>query len=140
MFITISGKEKVVTFFERNYKTAHLQINVVGVDKTVEWKIRDAFNDKNEEYNLELMELPPINNPADLPSQGPYFVAELPNNDVLLTKNMKNFPIHFGREVFCYKELLNCEEKINWKECLLEKDMEVQRVKQIREEFKPFNK
>lgn len=129
----------MVTFFERNYKSSHLQINVIAVDKNLEWQIKNTFDDKAEEYNLSLEQLPKLTEPTQLPDKGAYFVAELPDMMTLLTRQMKHFPLHFGREVFCAETLLNCEMNIDWKECNLSKEEELSLVQKIRTEFKPFD-
>lgn len=132
------GQNKVVTFFERNYLCYHFQINVIAVNINIEWQIKHTFDDKAEEYNINFDTMPMLTDASQLPT-GPYFVAELPDNTTLLTKQMKKFPLHFGREVFCSENLLHCEEKIDWRQCLLTKDTEVLIVKEIRDSFKPFD-
>lgn len=90
-------QNQVVCFTERNYKTSHLQINVFAVDEGFAWKIPHAFEDKSEEFNLEFETLPELTSSTMLPHQGPYFVAELPNDTTLITRQMKHFPIHYAR-------------------------------------------
>lgn len=132
-------ENKVVTFFERNYKSSHLQINAIACETQQEWQIKNTFEDKAEEYNITLEQLPKLTEATQLPDKGAYFVAELPDNTTLLTRQMHHFPLHFGREVFCADTLHNCEEKVNWKECLLSKEEECVVVKKIRDNFKPFD-
>lgn len=129
----------MVTFFERNYKSSHLLINVIAVDEGLEWQIKPSFEDRSEEYKLNLETLPDLTEATQLPEKGPYFVAELPDSTTLLTRQMKQFPLHFGREVFCSDTLLKCEQKIDWKECALSKEEEVTMVKRFRDKFKPFD-
>lgn len=131
--------DKATFFFERNYRSSHLQINVVAVDQRNEWQVKHAFVDAAEKYDLQLEELPPFREPADLPPHGPYFAAELAKGEVMLTRQMKMFPLHFGREVFCAEGVLACEQKVDWKHCELERDEEVELVAKLREQFKPFN-
>lgn len=131
-------KDQVVVFFERNYKTGHVQINVVPVDKSLEWKIKHTFEDKADEYSLPFETSPKLE-VVDLPERGPYFVAELPDETTLLCKQMSKFPLHFGREVFCSAELLDCEGKADWRQCTLSKETETEYVTKFREEFKPFD-
>ncbi|XP_055836731.1 CWF19-like protein 1 homolog [Episyrphus balteatus] len=130
---------QTVCFTERNYKCSHLQINALGIDEGYAWKIKHGFEDKAEEYNITFDSLPEIKEPSELPQRGPYFVAELPDRTTLLTQNMKQFPIHFAREVFCSENLLNCDEKTDWKDCSLTKDEEIELVKQFREKYKKFD-
>lgn len=132
------GKDQVVVFFERNYKSGHLHINVCPIDKSIEWKIKHAFEDKAEEYNLTVETLPKLTAPTQLPEHGAYFEAELPDDSTLLCRQMKQFPINFGREaVLLLSE--NSDDKINWRDCLLEKETEIEYVKSFRNEFKSFD-
>ncbi|XP_037043320.1 CWF19-like protein 1 homolog [Bradysia coprophila] len=133
------AEKKVVTFFERNYKSSHLLINVVAVHEDAEWRIKHSFDDCAEAYNLNLETLPRLSEPTQLPGKGPYFYAELPDNSTLLTRQMKQFPLHFGREVFCSDTLLKCEQKIDWRECTISKEEETALVKRFREKFQPFD-
>lgn len=133
------SKGQSVTFFERNYKSGHLQLNAVPVDKELEWKIKHAIDDKADEYNLPFETLPPLTEATQLPDRGPYFMAELPNETTLLCRQMKHFPLHFGREIFCSSEVLDCEDKVDWRQCNLDKDVEIDYVKRFRDEFKPFD-
>lgn len=130
---------KATFFFERNYRTSHLQVNVVALDQRIEWQVKHAFQDAAERYDLQLETLPPLREPTDLPPHGPYFVAELAKGEVLLTRQMKMFPLHFGREVFCAEGVLACERKVDWKECALQRDEELELVARLRGQFKPFN-
>ncbi|XP_055380214.1 CWF19-like protein 1 homolog [Condylostylus longicornis] len=132
------SKGLTTCFFERNYKTAHLQINAVGLEKHLDWKIKHSFEDKAEEYNISFETVPELTQAADLPQQGPYFVAEL-NECTLITKDMKRFPLHFAREAICSENLLNNDEKVDWRDCKLSTEEEISLVKQFRENFKPFD-
>lgn len=46
-----------VCFVERNYKSSHLQINVIGVDSGMEWKIKHAFEVNNILNNIFVLHL-----------------------------------------------------------------------------------
>ncbi|EDV56492.1 CWF19-like protein 1 homolog isoform X1 [Drosophila erecta] len=130
---------QVVCFTERHYKSVHLQINVLAFEEGYAWKIKHSFEDKAEEFNLEFETLPALDSEKMLPEMGPYFLAELPDDSTLITRQMKHFPIHFARDVFCSENLLNCDEKVNWKDCLLDKDEEVTYVEDFRKAFAPFD-
>lgn len=134
-----ASKDQCVVFYERNYKSSHLQINAVPVSKEIEWQIKPSFDDKAEEHSIQFETIPELTEPTQLPETGPYFTAELPDDSTLITRSMKNFPLHFGREVMCAETLLDCEDKTDWKECQLSKDEEVEMVKQFRNEFKEFD-
>lgn len=134
------SKRMTVCFFERNYKSPHLQVNAVAMTNDLEWQLKSTVEDKAEEYNLQFETVPKLTAPTLLPPQGPYFALELPEDKpTYITRQMKQFPLHFGRDIFCAEGLLNCEEKVDWKQCLLEKDQEEETVKKFREEFKPFD-
>ena len=98
-----------------------------------------TFQDKAEEFNLQFETLPALNEPQILPQQGPYFIAELPDDTTMITRQMKHFPIHFARDVFCSENLLNCDEKVDWKDCKLEKDEEIEMVKDFRKKFASYD-
>ncbi|XP_055624320.1 CWF19-like protein 1 homolog [Toxorhynchites rutilus septentrionalis] len=132
-------REETIFLYERNYKTGHLQINAIGVDNNVAWKIKHVLEDKSEEHNITLESAAKPSSPADLPQKCPYFVVDLPDDTIMYTKQMKNFPLHFGREIICADNLLNCEEKIDWRQCNLDKAGEEVIVKSFRESFKPYD-
>lgn len=132
------GKDQVVVFFERNYKSGHVHINVCAIDKANAWKIKHSFEDKAEEYNLQLETIPKLEEPTQLPDRGAYFVAELPDDTTLLCRQMKQFPINFGREAVLLTEE-NGDDKVNWRDCLLSKETEIDYVKSFRNEFQPFD-
>lgn len=127
-----------VCFTERHYKTSHLQINVIAIEENLEWKIKHSFEDKSEEYDIPFEPIEMITKPGILPDQGPYFVAELPDDTALITRKMKFFPIHLAREIFCNENLLNCDEKIDWKECKLTKDEEIELVNKFKRKWNAF--
>lgn len=134
-----ASQEQVVVFYERNYKSSHLQINAIPVPKSIEWQIKLTFDDKAEEFNLPFETVPKLTEPTELPEKGPYFLAELPDESTLINKQMKNFPLHYGRDVMCSENLLNCEDKVEWKECLLSREEEIEAVKNFRETYKKFD-
>lgn len=52
---------------------------------------------------------------------------------------MKDFPLQFGREVLAGPSLLDCEDKIDWKNCLLGEEKEAEVAKQLKIKFKQFD-
>lgn len=138
LFSLSAAKDQVAVFFERNYKSDHLHINVCPIDKSNEWKIKHAFEDKAEEYNLQFETIPKLEDATQLPDRGPYFAAELPDDSMMLCRQMKQFPINFGREAIIAASD-ESEDKTNWRDCLLSKEIETDYVKQFRNEFKPFD-
>lgn len=69
----------------------------------------------------------------------PYFFMELPDKTKLFVAIKKNFPIQFGRELLASEAILNCPEKVDWKQCKMSKEEEIECVKNLREGFKPFD-
>lgn len=51
-----------------------------------------------------------------------------------------NINIKFSfRDVFCSENLLNCDEKVDWRACNLDTDSETALVKSFREKFSKFD-
>ncbi|CAK5073418.1 unnamed protein product [Meloidogyne enterolobii] len=105
-------------------------------------KFKDAyclFSDRNNEvvcvfernYKTEVWDL--------LNEGSPYFYVELPDGTKMLSRTMSRFPLQFGREVLASKALLDCEDHIDWRNCSLEKDKEVELVNKLKNGFKPFD-
>ncbi|XP_017089149.2 CWF19-like protein 1 homolog [Drosophila bipectinata] len=130
---------QVVCFTEGHYKSVHLVINAMAFEKELASKLKQSFEEKAKDINLEFETLAALNSPKMLPKMGTYFVAELPNDTTLIMREMKNCPIHFDREVFCSKNLLDCEENINYNDCLMEKGVELRFVEEFKNDFEPFD-
>ena len=54
----MKAKDKVMVFFERNYKTQHLQIQAVSVPKRLKEAIKGAFNETAQSQGVDLFEIP----------------------------------------------------------------------------------
>lgn len=76
-----------------------------------------------------------------IPPKTPYFTVELPDGTLLYTKiqGSVNFPLNFAREVLASGPILNLPDKIDWKDCILNKDEEEKLVKKLRTDFEPFD-
>lgn len=133
------SKNMCCVFFERNYKSSHMQVNAIGIDKDVEWQIKETFNEKAEEFSLTFETIPKLMSSKDLPERSPYFVVELPNNETLITRQMNRFPINFGRDFLCAETLLNSEDKIDWRNCQLSRSIEEDLVRAFRVGYKEFD-
>lgn len=136
------SKNMCAVFFERNYKTSHMQVNAIGVDKDVEWNIKETFNEKAEEFSLQFETIPKLMSSKDLPERSPYFVVELPGkegNETLITRQMNRFPINFGRDFLCAETLLNAEDRIDWRNCQLPRSIEDDLVRGFRVGYKEFD-
>lgn len=69
----------------------------------------------------------------------PYFYVELPDGSKLFTKKMNKFPIQFGREVLAGEAIFNCEDKIDWKDCVLDEENEIRITQEVKKKFKQFD-
>lgn len=76
-----------------------------------------------------------------MPSGAPYFFVELPDGTVLYAKIQKsaNFPLNFAREVLANGAILNKPDRIDWKDCILNREQEEEVVQRIRSDFEPFD-
>jgi hypothetical protein len=52
---------------------------------------------------------------------------------------MSRFPIQFGREVLASKAILDCEEKVDWRNCTLSKEGETALAQKLKAGFKPYD-
>uniref|UniRef100_A0A5S6R154 Cwf19-like C-terminal domain-containing protein n=1 Tax=Trichuris muris TaxID=70415 RepID=A0A5S6R154_TRIMR len=111
---------KCVVFFERNYRTQHMQT---------------AAN-----HGFELLEIAEDVEITDVINAGcPYFYAELPYGQKLLVRRMRQFPVHFAREALTHKDLLNSPEKIDWHNCALTIEEETQLALKFRDSFGKYD-
>jgi len=131
---------KVPVFWERNYRTQHLQIQVVPVHKEDGNSVKQIFLDTASHLEIDLNEIPSHVPLSQLAQQGqPYFYAETPNKDKLFARIQKNFPLQFGREVVANTQLLDLEDRVDWKTCQVSKDEETEMTKEFRKMFAPYD-
>lgn len=133
------SKNMCAVFFERNYKSSHMQVNAIGIDKDVEWQLKQTFTEKSEEFSLTFETIPKLMSSKDLPERSPYFVIELPSNETLITRQMNRFPINFGRDFLCAETILNAEDRIDWRNCQLPRGIEEDLVRNFRVGYKDFD-
>ncbi|CAH0388405.1 unnamed protein product [Bemisia tabaci] len=133
------GQNKVPVFFERNYKTSHLQVQVIPVPSKFEDRLENIIQDNAESLGFTLDELPPHAEMRQVAPPGtPYFLLELPSGARLYHRIKKNFPIQFGREAIA-SEIFDAPEKADWKQCVVSKEEEIEYVKKFRQLFEPFD-
>uniref|UniRef100_A0A8D2J9U2 CWF19-like protein 1 n=1 Tax=Varanus komodoensis TaxID=61221 RepID=A0A8D2J9U2_VARKO len=99
-FFKTKGKRCVA--YERNYRSQHLQLQVVPVphDCGTTEDIKQAFVTQAEERRIELLEIPEHSVLKQIVQPGtPYFYVELDNGEKLFHRVGKNFPLQFGRFV-----------------------------------------
>ncbi|XP_075551882.1 CWF19-like protein 1 [Dermacentor variabilis] len=131
------GKRPV--FFERNYKSSHLQIQVVPVPEPLMSGLQSVLVDYGMSLGVDLDEIPRNSSLRQIVDPGrPYFYMEF-DNTKLLHRIKKNFPLQFGREVLACEEVLNLPDKADWKDCKMSRDEEVSMVAEFRRQFEPFD-
>ncbi|CAH1125889.1 unnamed protein product [Ceutorhynchus assimilis] len=135
-------RDHLPVFFERNYKTSHMQLQAIPIPKKATRELKDIFLDESEAQGFQLESLD-SNNRLDqvIPPKTPFFMVELPDKQILYTKiqNSINFPLSFGREVIASGPVLNMPNRVEYKECLLDKSKEEELVQKIRTDFEPYD-
>ncbi|KRT83265.1 hypothetical protein AMK59_3916 [Oryctes borbonicus] len=131
----------VPVFFERNYKTSHMQLQCIPIPSAAQRELEDIFHDEAESQGIKLIELD--SSPLDqiVESKKPYFFLQLPNGKKFCAKidGSKGFPINFGRDVLAMGPILNMSDRVEWKDCILGKKDEEMLVKRIRTDFEPYD-
>ncbi|XP_007575217.1 CWF19-like protein 1 [Poecilia formosa] len=128
--------------FERNYRSQHLQLQVVPVplNRCTTEDIKEAFMVQAQEQNMELMEIPQHTDLKQIAPPGtPYFYVELDSGEKLYYRIQKNFPLQFGREVLASEAVLNIPTRADWKECKQSREEEDDSCKQLRDDFQPYD-
>ena len=47
--------------------------------------------------------------------------------------------MQFGREVLAHSDLLNVEDRVDWRECKVNRETEVRMTQEFRDLFKPYD-
>lgn len=132
--------DNVPVFFERNYKTSHMQLQAVPIPKAAVRELKEIFLEEAEGNGLKLQELENDRLDQVIPPKVPYFTVELPDGTLLYTKIQgSNFPINFGREVLAMGPILNKSDKVDWKDCVLKREEEEELVRKVRTDFEPYD-
>jgi len=134
------SQRKVAVFYERNFKSSHLQIQVIPVPGSVAHNIPQAFEDGAEQHKLDLQEIPKLTDLKQVMQPGtPYFYCELPSGDKLMCRVSKGFPLQFGREVLSDESLLSMPHRVDWRACQQSKEKDIEDAQAMRDAFKPFD-
>ncbi|XP_061468662.1 CWF19-like protein 1 [Rhineura floridana] len=135
-------KGKRCVAFERNYRSQHLQLQVVPVPQnccTTE-DIKEAFIVQAEEHQIELLEIPEHSALKQIVQPGtPYFYVELDTGEKLFHRIGKNFPLQFGREVLASEAILGMPGRADWRSCLAGQEEEASAAQDFRQAFEPFD-
>ncbi|ELW49348.1 CWF19-like protein 1 [Tupaia chinensis] len=139
-FFKSRGKRCVL--FERNYKSHHLQLQVIPVPLSccATGDIKDAFITQAQEQQIELLEIPEHSDIKQIAQPGAaYFYVELDTGEKLFHRIKKNFPLQFGREVLASEAILNIPDKSDWRQCHISKEEEETLARRFRKDFEPFD-
>ncbi|XP_063303894.1 CWF19-like protein 1 [Pelobates fuscus] len=139
-FFRTKGKRYVM--FERNYKSQHMQLQVVPLplQSCTTEDIKETFIVQAQEQNIELLEIPEHTDIKQIVQPGtPYFYVELDSGEKLFHRIKKNFPLEFGREVLASEAMLNIPTRAHWKECKSSPAEEESLAKSFRGDFEQFD-
>lgn len=90
--------------------------------------------------NFKISELPTHTDLQQIAKPGVlYFYVELPSGVKLYHRIKKDFPLQFGREVLASDRILDINDRIDWKDCQMDKEEEIELANKIRKEFQPFD-
>ncbi|XP_049876735.1 CWF19-like protein 1 [Pectinophora gossypiella] len=135
-----ASMNKLAVFFERNFRSSHMQIQCVPVPRNCSDQLLEVFQDEAGINSLQFEVLPPFTDLAQVTFAGSvYFHAELPSGEQIYVKPKRGFPLQFGRDVLSSPPILNCEDKADWRQCLLSREEEIAYVADLRQRFKPFD-
>uniref|UniRef100_A0A0C9RHR7 Cwf19l1 protein n=1 Tax=Fopius arisanus TaxID=64838 RepID=A0A0C9RHR7_9HYME len=131
-----AGTGRVPVFFERNYKSSHCQLQAVPVAEEVASELFGVFQDVADDHGVELSQIPNHSKLRQIaPPGATYFYVELPNGVLLYTRISKDFPLQFGREALANDKILNLRHKVDWKDCQISKEEEIDLAKTIRKKI-----
>ncbi|XP_023402587.1 CWF19-like protein 1 isoform X4 [Loxodonta africana] len=136
------SRGKWCVLFERNYKSHHLQLQVVPVPLSccATDDIKDAFISQAQEQQIELLEIPEHSDIKQIAQPGAaYFYVELDTGEKLFHRIKKNFPLQFGREVLASEAILNIPDKSDWRQCQISREEEETLARRFRKDFEPFD-
>ncbi|XP_036192222.1 CWF19-like protein 1 isoform X2 [Myotis myotis] len=139
-FFKSRGKRCIL--FERNYKSHHLQLQVIPVplSRCATDDIKDAFITQAQEQQIELLEIPEHSDIKQIAQPGAaYFYVELDTGEKLFHRIKKSFPLQFGREVLASEAILNIPDKSDWRQCQISKEEEETLARRFRKDFEPFD-
>eukprot|EP00929_Paragymnodinium_shiwhaense_P051810 TRINITY_DN26014_c0_g1_i2.p1 TRINITY_DN26014_c0_g1~~TRINITY_DN26014_c0_g1_i2.p1 ORF type:complete len:647 (+),score=118.05 TRINITY_DN26014_c0_g1_i2:117-2057(+) len=153
-----AGKDCIV--WERwipmgNSAANHMQIQVVPVDRKQAGEAMDAL-EAVAEKRLSGAKLKRVAAHSDVinhlkdtgdATSSPYIYFEIPGDNTARGRTIERFvyagsregprvPMNLGREVACH--LLGCENKVDWKQCVQDRDAEKALAAAFRDKFKAF--
>lgn len=131
---------KGVVFFERNYRSPHLQIQVIPVPLALIPTLKSNCLEFAESQELEVTVMPPHGELFQMTKVGfPYFFMELPDESKLFIQIRRGFNLQFGRELLASEAVLDLPDKVDWRKCKASKEDETELTTSFRKAFEPFD-
>ncbi|RDD38916.1 CWF19-like protein 1 [Trichoplax sp. H2] len=137
-FFKSLGKECVI--FERNFRSQHLQLQVVPIPSGTTNIAKELFQELGETNSLTFQLLPSNIDLTKILSEGsPFFLVEFDDGEMLLHRIRGKFPLQFGRQILASESLLNMPDRVNWKDCEISVEEATQSAQSFRKMFKSFD-
>ena len=139
-------KSMGVVFFERNFHSAHWQIQVVPISlKLIEElpsKIKSISMKHYDKCNY--IDIPKSCSIADvIPPGAPYMYWQLePSGERFVTQiELKGsfFSVQLPRLVLADSQLMNCKDRVDWKKCTKSREEYIELTKQIKKNYAQFD-
>ncbi|KAM3176868.1 hypothetical protein ACTXT7_005637 [Hymenolepis weldensis] len=120
---------------------------VVPVPFAVAGALKKAFLEMSETLPNSPCKLEPLPKESDISDfcrPGiPYFYVELPTGEKLFSKMEKervpSADINFGRAVLASEAILNCPDRVSWRDCIESEEDETKLATEIREKFSAYD-
>ena len=122
-----------------------MQLQVVGLPNRLASGVKSAFMDIATSMQIQFDEVPSYALLSQMAEPNtPYFYVEGPcdaeEDRVHLYHRVRaGFPLQFGREVICSGDLLDAEDRIDWRSCQLSREEETASTQNFRKRFKEFD-
>lgn len=141
-----ANQSKAVIFYERNFRSTHLQIQVVPIDldmldgidlkiKNISEKIYPKISYQAIPNNCSISDM--------IPKGQSYFLWEIEPLGVKFYSKIDTrgafFPMQFGRQILVHNDLLNIPHRIDWKKCSQSEEECKELVKRLKEAYKPLD-
>jgi len=140
------SKSLGVVFFERNFKSAHWQVHVVPVQldaiDNLTIKIKSISKDHfaiadyvDIPKNCSINDIVPHNEPYlywQVEPLGQRFICQILVKDSF-------FPIQLARIVLADKQIMNCQDRIDWKRCSKTEDEYIDLAKRVKKDYERFD-
>lgn len=139
-------QSKGVVFYERNFKSVHWQLQAIPVPIDSIVSVETDIKSISKKYytNFTCIDLPDSCSIGQrISNQNPYFFWQIEplGTRFLLAIDPKDssFPIHLGRMVLSDPSILNCMDKVDWKDCVKTIEEYEKIVRGIKENYNEFD-